>query len=129
LIVRLLRVSSTVICLIVVASFGIFALDQTKGASTRQQELLNATAPAPATVANPAASTPAASTPTAQSSTSPGTVHTALDDASRELTSPFAGIVSASSGEWATRSVELVAALLVYGFGLGYLARTLRVSV
>ena len=41
----------------------------------------------------------------------------------------FAGIVSNSDSEWATRSVRLFFALLVYGFGLGFLARTLRVRV
>ena len=45
------------------------------------------------------------------------------------LTSPFSGIVSASSSEWADHGVRLLLALLVYGFGLGFLARALRVRV
>jgi hypothetical protein len=35
--------------------------------------------------------------------------------------------VVSSSSEWTTRSVKLLLALLVYGFGLGYLARVVRV--
>jgi hypothetical protein len=56
-------------------------------------------------------------------------VHKALDEASGQLTSPFAGVMSGSSSEWATRIVELLLALVVYGFGLGYIARALRVRV
>ena len=110
------------ISLIVVLSFLIFAVDQTKSASSRQQELLNAGAPTTVTVAKPAAST-------SRATPHHGPVRRAVERASSALTSPFAGIVAASNGEWATRSVELLAALLVYGFGLGYLARTLRVRV
>lgn len=56
-------------------------------------------------------------------------MHKAIDEASGQLTSPFSGIVSGSSSEWATRGAKLVLALLVYGFGLGYVARALRVRV
>jgi len=111
-----------VICLIVLGSFATFAVDQTRSASRGQQELLNSEAPgASANVSSPASAT------APRSSAKTGTVHTALDEAASGLTSPFSGLISASSGEWATRAVKLLAALLVYGFGLGYLARTLRV--
>ncbi len=50
-------------------------------------------------------------------------MHKELDEASNELTSPFEGIVSASESEWASHGVKLLLALLVYGFGLGYLLR------
>ncbi len=109
-VVRLLRIASAVICLIVIASFAIFAIGQTKSASNHQQEAINGP-----------------SAPVAAKHES--TVHKAIDEASNELTSPFAGIVSSSSGEWAVRSVKLLIALVVYGFGLGYLARVLRVRV
>ena len=72
----LLRVASLLICLTVIASFAIFAFDQTSSASTHQQEELNGAAPTAA-----------------------------------------------------THGVNLVLALVVYGFGLGFLARTLRVRV
>jgi len=100
-----------VICLIVAASFLVFAVQQTKTASGHQQAELAPTA----TSGEP-------------STRKEGSVHKALDETSSELTSPFAGIVSSSS-EWTTRGVRLLAALIVYGFGLGYLARVLRVRV
>src|ERR1035438_7375059 len=109
-VVRLLRIGSFVICLIVLASFAIFAVGQTDSASKHQQEAINGP-----------------STHVAVSHES--SVHKAIDEASGELTSPFAGVVSSSSGEWAVRGVKLLIALVVYGFGLGYLARVLRVRV
>jgi hypothetical protein len=112
--VKLLRVASLVICAIVIASFATFAVEQTKSASGHQQaELKGEVAPGSAV-----------STPTKE-----GSVHKTLDEAFNELTSPFASIVSGSSSEWAIRGVKLLLALLVYGLGLSYLARVLRVRV
>jgi hypothetical protein len=116
-IVQLLRLASIVICLIVIASFASFAVEQTKTASGNQQEAI-ATGAEPGAVAS-----------AKHPSTHEGSVHKALDEASNELTSPFAGIVSGTSSEWAIRGVKLLLALLVYGFGLSYLARMLRVRV
>ena len=118
----LLRVASMVICLTVLASFAIFAFDQTSSASTHQQEELNGAAPTAATssgVAGSSGSAPAHK----------GAVHSAIDDASNTLTSPFSGITSGSSSQWATHGVNLLLSLVVYGFGLGFLARTIRVRV
>jgi hypothetical protein len=109
-VVKLLRIASFVICLIVIASFTIFAVGQTKSASAHQQAEISET-----------------STKTGASHES--SLHKRIDEASDQLTSPFAGIVSSSSGEWAVRGVNLLLALVVYGFGLGYLARVLRVRV
>ena len=111
---RVLRLASIVICLIVGASFLTFAIQQTKSASGGQQEALDAGTP----TATPVATSPAPHK---------GAVHKTLDEASEALTSPFSGLVSGSSSEWLARSVELVLALLLYGFGLAYLARILRV--
>ena len=117
----LLRLASLVICLIVIASFAIFAVDQTKGASAHQREELNGEA-----VANINAGAPRSP---ASSSPHKGAVHKAIDEASDGLTSPFSGITSGLGSEWLTRGVSLLLALIVYGFGLGYLARVLRVRV
>jgi predicted PurR-regulated permease PerM len=114
---KLLRTTSIAICLIVIASFAVFAVNQTKSASNHQQEQL-------ATPAE-AAQRAAAPVPPKHHESS---VHEVLDEVSGELTSPFAGLASGSS-EWANRGAELLLALLVYGFGLGYLARVLRVRV
>jgi hypothetical protein len=56
-------------------------------------------------------------------------VRRTLDDASEWLTSPFAALTSGSHSEWAIRGVDLLLALALYGFGVGFLARTLRVRV
>jgi hypothetical protein len=123
-IIKLLRFVSIGICLIVVASFVTFAIGQTKTASGHQSEEL--ATPAEAAAANAAAAAIAA-TP-GHKAHQESSVHKALDEASAQLTSPFAGLVSGSS-EWATRGGRLLLALAIYGFGLGYLARVLRVRV
>jgi hypothetical protein len=120
--VSLLRFASMVICLIVIASFIVFAANQAKSASNHQQELLG-TAPSQVAVAGSAR---AAATPAVPHES---TLHRTLDEASAELTSPFSSLLSGASGEWAVRGLKLLAALIVYGFGLGYLARALRVRV
>jgi hypothetical protein len=52
-----------------------------------------------------------------------GPVHEVVDDANDVLLRPFAGIASDSSSKWVRRTVPALLALLVYGFGLGLLAR------
>ncbi len=116
-IVRLLRLASLAACAIVIASFAIFALEQTKAASKHQTEEV---------IGGPsqAASASAAEKASAHDSG----LHKTIDNAAQKLTSPFAGVVSSSS-EWLTRGVKLALALLVYGLGVGFLARALRVRV
>jgi hypothetical protein len=118
LVVRLLRLASLVICLIVIASFAIFVVNQTSSASTHQQEEITGPAASPRSPGSSKTSSPHEST-----------LHKTIDDASNELTSPFSGITSGSSSEWAIRGVNLLLSLLVYGFGLGFLARMIRVRV
>ena len=118
---KLIRTASIVICLIVCASFLVFAINQTKSASAAQQDFLNGQAPV-------TANTPARTQSTPKVKHENG-IHKALDDTSNSLTSPFDGIISSSDSAWAKRGVKLFFALLVYGFGLGYLARVLRVRV
>ena len=79
------------ICLIVIASFVVFAVDQTKTASTHQQEQL---------AGGPPATTTGPSAPNAAGGKGPaheGGVHKVIDEASGKLTSPFSGIVSGIS--------------------------------
>ncbi|HEY5342117.1 MAG TPA: hypothetical protein VIJ66_00445 [Solirubrobacteraceae bacterium] len=109
----LLRLASWIICLIVVASFLVFVVEQTSSASTHQQEVVNE---------HPSSTGPPA--PKHES-----TVHKKIDEASDFFTSPFAGIVSGSSSQWAIHLVKTALALLVYGFVLSYLARVIRVRV
>jgi hypothetical protein len=114
-IIKVLRLAVFAVCLIVIASFVSFAVVQTKSASGHQGEQ----AASPTGNAKPIPS---------ESSRHEGGVRKALDEASAELTSPFDGLISSSS-EWATRGFKLLLTLVVYGFGLGFLARVLRVRV
>ena len=121
LIVSLLRLASLVICLIVLASFAVFVVNQTSSASTHQQEKLGG---GPTATSRGASGSSKTSSPPHES-----TVHKTLDEASDELTSPFAGLVSGSSSQWLIHVVKTALALLVYGFGLSFLARVIRVRV
>ena len=114
----LLRLASVVICLIVVAAFTIFAVDQARGASRHQQEAL-----AKGTPSNTNGEVQGKS---GSSSAKQGGVHKAVDQASNSLTSPFSGITAGSKSAWTIHGVNLLLALVIYGFGLGFLARALQ---
>jgi hypothetical protein len=114
----LLRLASRVICLIVIVSFALFAVEQTSSASTHQQNEINESAPATSRTAT-----------TSGKPKTKSTVHKTIDEASSSLTSPFSGITAGWKNQWAIHGVDLVLALLLYGFALGFLARTLRVRV
>lgn len=104
----LLRIVSRVMCLIVIASFVIFVVDQTSSASTGQQrEIYGAT---PSEVSN---------TPEAHASG----LHKTIDEASERLTSPFSGVTSGTTNKWIIHGADTLLALLIYGFGLGFIAR------
>jgi hypothetical protein len=115
---RLLHLASVIICLIVVASFALFAVNQTNSASTHQQQVLNESS-------GSNTGTGASSSTSSHSST----IREALDEASSALTSPFSEVFASSNSEWAKRGVRLLLALAVYGFGLGYLGRMIRMRV
>jgi hypothetical protein len=117
-----LRLGSRIACAIVLVSFGLFAIDQAGSASAQQQNEVNESAPA----SKASATKPKSTTTTKKGE---GGVREAIDEASSTITSPFAGAVAGVHNEWATRGIRMLLALLVYGFGLGYLARVLRVRV
>ena len=117
---KALRIASIVLCLLIVTSFVVFAIDQTGSASNQQQQVLAGETPAPATAGQTTGSRKGVATHESG-------LHKAIDDASREVTSPFAGITSGSNSEWVVRGVNVLLALIVYGFGVGYLARFVRV--
>lgn len=106
-----MRLASIVICLVAVVSFTLFAVNQTGNASTHQQQELNAEATAPAT-------------PPKESS-----LRRSVDDVSEAIASPFSAVTAGSSSQWLIRGVNLLLVLLVYGFGLGFLARLIRVRL
>jgi ABC-type transport system involved in cytochrome c biogenesis permease component len=119
-IARVLRIASRVICLIVIAWFVVFVVHQASSASTHQQNELNEGSVAAQTASNAAA---------AASVKHESAAHRTLNETADALTSPFAGAVSGSDSEWTIHIVKTLLALLVYGFGLAFLARFLRVRV
>jgi hypothetical protein len=127
---RVLHFASVIICLIVVASFALFAINQTNSASAHQQQTLNEGLPPSAVASRPGnSSLRAGGSGHANATSGPhkSAIRKALDEASSTLTSPFSEAFAGSGSEWAKRGVRLLLALAVYGFGLGYLARIVRV--
>jgi hypothetical protein len=120
---RTLHLASVFICLVVIASFAVFAVNQTSSASAHQQEVLNNE------VAKPSTATVSGTTRASASSSHESALHEAIDEASKAFTSPFDGITAGWSSEWLIRGANLALALVVYGFGLGYLARFIRVRL
>jgi hypothetical protein len=119
LLARVLRLASIAICLIAVAWFAAFALDQTSSASNHQQAEVNAGAP-PGLATEPTGS----SKPGKESG-----FREALDKATSTLTSPFSSITASLSRGWTIHAVDTLLMLLVYGLGLGFLARLMRLGV
>jgi hypothetical protein len=114
------RLASVVVCLIVIVSFALFVVNETSSASTHQQQELNGNTTAPGARAAQGGAT---SVKHAKKSS----LRTRIDDASEAITSPFDGLSSGWSSQWLIRGVNLLLALVVYGFGLGFLARVIRV--
>ncbi len=110
----LVLLASRIVCLIVIASFVVFVVDRTGSASTHQQNALTG---------NTSQSSESSSASTAKESS----LHRTLDEASNVLTSPFAGVVSGTDSEWVIRLVRTVLALLVYGLGVAFLVRIIRI--
>ena len=121
-IVRLVGIGSIISCTIVIASFSLFAVNETSAASTHQQQELKAEA-------IPSTSTPGAPLSPAQAASHESSIRKAIDEASEWLTSPFAGLTSGSHSEWATHSIDLVLGLFVYGFCVGFIRRMVRVRI
>jgi hypothetical protein len=114
----LLRTAGIVASVIVLLSFALFALDETR----------NAAKASAAAVAGLDATR--SSNPTAGQERARERAHTrvreAIDDADDILVAPFAPITQNTSNSWVARGVPTLLALLVYGFGLSFLARFAR---
>jgi hypothetical protein len=110
---RLLRLASIVICLIALASFITFAADEANSGSSHQQAEVSEAADSGTVTTSP-------SKPAHKS-----TLHKAIDEAFSKLASPFSGVTSGSSSQWTIQIVDTLLVLLVYGFGLSFLARLL----
>jgi hypothetical protein len=96
---------------LLVLSFAMFARDQVAGASEhQQQEIVAGTSHVPGV------------TPTGTHHAQPRRF---IDGVANALTSPFRSLIGSSS-QWVLRGVSTLLALLVYGVGIGYLARFSR---
>jgi hypothetical protein len=101
------RLIAIVTSAFVLVSFALFAADQFAGASEEKQAEVvgaDATLPAPAREAQP---------------------RRFIDGGARDLLRPFAAL-DTSSNAWGQRTLPTLVALLVYGFGLGFLARSAK---
>jgi hypothetical protein len=111
----LLRTAAIVVSAIVLISFGLFAIDETRNASDSSVAAiagLEATATADPTASEERARERAHNK-----------VHELIDDTDDVLVKPFASIADGSDSSWVRRGVPTLLALLVYGFGLSFLAR------
>ncbi|MFL5822561.1 MAG: hypothetical protein ACJ764_03875 [Solirubrobacteraceae bacterium] len=105
---RALVACAFICCFLVLGSFALFALGQASGASKHQVAELNSHSAAAPAVVHP-----------------PGQPRRFIDGAARALTSPFRSFIHSSS-QWAIMLGSTLCALLLYGLGLGYLARWAR---
>lgn len=112
-----LRIASRLACLVVLASFALFVVEQTGSASSSAQDAVLGTNNGPA------------ARPTPHRSSHEGTLHKTIDEAAERLTSPFSGVTAGDTNEWVIRGVGTLLALLVYGLGIGYLTRLMRLKV
>jgi hypothetical protein len=109
---RLLTLAAWICCGLLLCSFALFANDRLAAGSSHQTaEVLGATAPA---------SPPPRPRPEGQP-------RRLIDAGAAALRSPFDGLVQSDSA-WVRRGLPTLLALIVYGFGLGYLSRLLRVA-
>jgi hypothetical protein len=108
---RAIVLTAIVLCGLVAVSFVMFGRDQLAGASKHQQ--------------NEVASSSVAATPPPKPVDKEGQPRRTIDTVAHALTSPFSSIVQSDS-QWVERGLPTIFALLVYGGGLGYLARYSR---
>jgi hypothetical protein len=114
----LLRLVAVTTSAIVLVSFALFAIDETQDASAN-------TVAAIAGLQATRTADPSSSEERAREKAH-GKAHEAIDDADDVLVKPFASIADGSSSSWARRGVPTSLALVVYGFGLSFLARFMR---
>lgn len=112
---RPLRLAAVLASAVVLLGFGLFAIDETREASAQTT----------AEIRGEEASRSADPTPRQERDRerAHGSLRELVDDANDVLLAPFAGLVADDAGVWARRGVPALIALVVYGFGLGFLAR------
>ena len=110
---RLLRSLAIALSLVVAAGFVLFALDDIDRASSASRQRIIGESQS----ADP---TPAGERERERRN---GGVREAVDDANDVLLRPFAPISEDDDSRWVRRGVPALLGLLVYGVGLGFLAR------
>ena len=122
--VRILGWTSTACCLIVLAAFAVFVVNQTGAASRGQLQELGGsiTAGTASAASNPSAKGGRAAGRAAAESP----LHKWLDDSAETLRSPFSSLTSSHS-EWYAEVLGTLLALLLYGVVLRFLARSVQV--
>jgi len=112
---KALRFAAVICSLLVVVGWGWFAANETDAASKSTQ----------AEIAGLGAARTADPSPDQERAreTADGRVHEAVDDANDVLLRPFAAVAAGNSSKWVRRTIPALLALVVYGFGLGLLAR------
>lgn len=110
----LVVLASRIVCLIVLAWFVMFAVGQSSTAATNQVDKL-ATG-APHSLPRP-------------THAKEGAAKKTLNEAAKAITSPFKALTSRLSSAWLSRGADTLLALLVYGFGVGFLARLVRLKI
>ena len=114
----LLRTVSVVAGAIVLLSFALFAIDETRDASENSRAAI-------AGLEATRSSDPSPSEERARERAH-SRVRETIDDADDVLVAPFAGLVDSSHSSWVRRGVPTLLALVIYGFGLSFLARYAR---
>jgi len=112
---RTLRSIALAASAVLLLSLGLFAIDQSGSASQQAQDLVNR-------------SGAQALGPPVRAGAHHGAVRAAIDDAASALSRPFAGLAPGRSDSWGYELTATLLGLLLYGFGLGALARSVALA-
>jgi hypothetical protein len=114
----LLRTVAVTTSVLVLLGWALFGIDETRSASDLSQR----------EIAGQVAVRSADPTPAQERAREDlhSTAREAIDDANDILMAPFAGLVEGTTSQWVRRTVPALLGLLIYGFGVGYLARYTR---
>ena len=113
---RPLRYIAVIASAIVLVSFSLFALDETRSASVQSRAAIAAQE---VTGRHPSAAAAVERLREKRHSA----VRERIDDANDILTQPFSGLVDQSQSVWMRRTVPSALALLLFGAGFAFLAR------
>jgi len=112
---RLLRTFSVAASLLVIVGWGLFAVDESRSATNQTAAEIEGSRAAPS------------ADPSPEQERARERVHSrpreVVDDANDVLLSPFASLSQNAHSRWIRRTVPAAVALLLYGVGVGFLAR------